>query len=208
MNNEPFIVASRGRNPENPSDRTVGAPTEQRLEPNSQGICNTLTTVLKDNYVAEPILFDRSGYVKKTDVANTLTAQNPTTTLGNHTPIIGIVEPQLKMAEVIGGIGEKKSNGGTQYYQQDRIYQGDIALAHPASIPGGSYRYAIDEPQRLRIRKLTPKECYRLMGFDDESFHKAEATCSNTQLYKQAGNSIVVDVLEHLFMNLKPYLYS
>lgn len=113
--NEPFIVASRGRNPENPSDRTVGSPTEQRLEPNSQGIANTLTTVLKDNYV---------------------------------------VEPQTQ----------------------------------------------------LRIRKLTPKECYRLMGFSDETFAKAESVCSNTQLYKQAGNSIVVDVLEHLFENLRVYL--
>lgn len=116
MNNEPFIVASRGRNPENPSDRTVGSPTVQRLEPNSQGISNTLTTVQKDNYVVEP--------------------------------------------------------------------------------------------SKLRIRKLTPKECFRLMGFDDESFSKAEAVNSNTQLYKQAGNSIVVDVLEHLFTNLKTYLYT
>lgn len=43
----------RGRNPDNPSDRTVGSPTEQRLEPNSQGICNTLTSVQKDNLVME-----------------------------------------------------------------------------------------------------------------------------------------------------------
>lgn len=50
----------------------------------------------------------------------------------------------------------------------------------------------------FRIRKLTPKECFRLMGFDDSDFHKAELVNSNTQLYKQAGNSIVVDVLEHL----------
>ena len=50
---EQSIVAMRGRNPENPSDRTVGAPTEQRLEPNSQGICNTLTSVTKDNLVLE-----------------------------------------------------------------------------------------------------------------------------------------------------------
>ena len=56
-----------------------------------------------------------------------------------------------------------------------------------------------DDISGLRIRKLTPKECFRLMGFDDESFHKAEAVNSNTQLYKQAGNSIVVDVLEELF---------
>lgn len=50
----------------------------------------------------------------------------------------------------------------------------------------------------LRIRKLTPKECFRLQGFDDESFHRAEAVNSNTQLYKQAGNSICVPVVEHI----------
>lgn len=54
----------------------------------------------------------------------------------------------------------------------------------------------------LRIRKLTPKECWRLMGFDDEVFEKAQAVNSNTQLYKQAGNSIVVNVLEKIFTNL------
>ena len=46
-----------------------------------------------------------------------------------------------------------------------------------------------------RIRKLTPKECWRLMDFTDEDFTKAEKVNSNTQLYKQAGNSIVVNVL-------------
>ena len=51
---EPFIVASRGRNPENPSDRTVGVKTEQRFEPNKEGICNCLTSVQKDSYVVEP----------------------------------------------------------------------------------------------------------------------------------------------------------
>lgn len=50
---ERIIVASRGRNPNNPSDRTTGAPTEQRLEANTQGICNCLTSVAKDNYVLE-----------------------------------------------------------------------------------------------------------------------------------------------------------
>ena len=55
----------------------------------------------------------------------------------------------------------------------------------------------------LRIRKLTPKECYRLMGFSDEEFERAEnVPTSNTQLYKQAGNSVVVDVLEELFCML------
>lgn len=54
----------------------------------------------------------------------------------------------------------------------------------------------------LRIRKLTPKECWRLMGFDDEDFEKAKKVNSNAQLYKQAGNSIVVNVLMAIFNEL------
>lgn len=98
---EPCIGAIRGRNPENPSDRTAGVPTQQRLEVG--GDCsNTLTTVQKDNVVIEP---------------------------------------------------------------------------------------------SIRVRKLTPRECFRLMGFSDEDFDKAASVNSNSQLYKQAGNSIVVNVL-------------
>ena len=108
--------------------------------------------------------------------------------------------------KLVGGIGDKKSNGGTQYYQQDRIYDSEsIAMAHPANLPGGSYKYLIKGKlqNQLRIRKLTPKECYRLMGFSDEDFEKSKSVpTSNTQLYKQAGNSIVVNVLEGIFKNL------
>ena len=63
-------------------------------------------------------------------------------------------------------------------------------------------QYSIYKNTDLRIRKLTPKECWRLMGFDDEDFEKASKVNSNTQLYKQAGNSIVVNVLEAIFDNL------
>lgn len=56
--------------------------------------------------------------------------------------------------------------------------------------------------ENLRVRKLTPKECWRLMGFDDEDFEKATSVNSNTQLYKQAGNSIVVDVLYYIFREM------
>lgn len=55
------------------------------------------------------------------------------------------------------------------------------------------------------IRKLTPKECYRLMGFDDASFDRASEVLSNTQLYKTAGNSIVVNVLEVILKELLCY---
>ena len=105
------IVASRGRNPDNPSDRTVGMPTEQVLEPNVDGVCNALTTVQKDNMLLEI----------------------------------------------------------TEQY---------------------------------RVRKLTPKECWRLMGFSDEDYEKAAEVNSKTQLYKQSGNSIVRDVLMAIFSQL------
>ena len=63
-----------------------------------------------------------------------------------------------------------------------------------------------------RVRKLTPKECFRLMGFSDEDFKKAQLVkTSDTQLYKQAGNSIVVDVLYHILIELyiaMPYLFD
>lgn len=52
------------------------------------------------------------------------------------------------------------------------------------------------------VRKLTPRECFRLMGFTDSDFDKARAVCSDTQLYKKAGNSIVVQVLEGILKNL------
>ena len=54
-----------------------------------------------------------------------------------------------------------------------------------------------------KIRKLTPRECFRLMGLKDDDIDKIQqAGISNTQQYKMAGNSIVVDVLEAIFRNL------
>lgn len=53
-----------------------------------------------------------------------------------------------------------------------------------------------------RIRKLTPKECWRFMGFTDEDFQKAKSVNSDAKLYAQAGNSIVVNVLEEVFKQL------
>lgn len=55
---------------------------------------------------------------------------------------------------------------------------------------------------KCRIRKLTPRECWRLMGFSDEDFDRAKKVNSDSQLYKQAGNSIVVPVLEEIFRRM------
>nr|DAG84181.1 MAG TPA: Cytosine specific methyltransferase [Caudoviricetes sp.] len=64
-----------------------------------------------------------------------------------------------------------------------------------------SQKNMIVEPQ-FRIRKLTPLECWRLMGFTDEDFKKAQQVNSNSQLYKQAGNSIVKQVLMAIFRQM------
>ena len=79
----------------------------------------------------------------------------------------------------------------------------------------------MENDAEYRIRKLTPNECWRLMGFSDEDFEKAKTALnkthykgkdrSNSQLYKQAGNSIVTDVLYYIFKNLydaMPYLFD
>ena len=75
------------------------------------------------------------------------------------------------------------------------------ADSHPAGVYDG-----------IRIRKLTPKECFRLMGFSDKDFDAAKNVgVSNSQLYKQAGNSIVVDVLYYIYVELykaMPYLFN
>lgn len=114
---EPFSVAMRGRNPDNPSERgKSNGNYKQRIEPNMSGVANTNTSVQKDSMVAEP-----------------------------------------------------KEN----------------------------------ETIRYRIRKLTPRECFRLMGVEDEKIDIIQAAgISNSQQYKLAGNSIVEDVLYHLFRKM------
>jgi DNA (cytosine-5)-methyltransferase 1 len=170
----------------------------------------------------------------------------------------------------VGGVSDKKWSD-IQYHQQHRVYKGDVALALPASLPEGSYKYIVCGEQSMkkeidemkiknktiqgyiecpaggcfdgqfpdsndrrgrvqeggnitptltaegsqqiyynedewRIRKLTPKECWRLMGYTDEDFEKAKGSgVSNSQLYKQAGNAIVKQVLMAIFsqMNIK-----
>lgn len=66
-----------------------------------------------------------------------------------------------------------------------------------------NYVMEVDTMENIRIRKLTPTECYKLMGFTAEDCKKcSEGGISNSQLYKQAGNSIVVNVLEAIFSEL------
>lgn len=85
-----------------------------------------------------------------------------------------------------------KESGGVQPYQQNRVY--DINGLAPALVSElkGERSHNINTS---RIRRLTPLECWRLQGFTDEEFYKAQKVNSDTQLYKQAGNSITVNVM-------------
>ena len=107
---------------------------------------------------------------------------------------LGVVVPQIR---VIGNYSPSNHNAS-------RIV--DVNGIAPTVKENHGTVTAVNVTESLRIRKLTPKECWRLMGFDDEDFYKAESVNSNTQLYKQAGNSIVVNVLEAIFENLKDIL--
>lgn len=66
-------------------------------------------------------------------------------------------------------------------------------------MPNGVHAYAVWYPKRqcyVAIRKLTPRECFRLQGWEDEYFDRAEFVNSDSQLYKQAGNGVTVNVVE------------
>lgn len=78
------------------------------------------------------------------------------------------------------------------------------ALSTDGSSPKKNNRIMeVDNMDKVRIRKLTPTECYKLMGFTAEDCKRvSEGGISNAQLYKQAGNSIVVNVLEEIFKSL------
>lgn len=141
------IGAMRGRNPENPSDRTTGAPTQQMLEINENGTSNCLTSVQKDNLVVDCV----------------------------------------KVGTIDG------------YEQDGRIYA-DYGISSTLDTKC-SRRPLISN--NYRIRKLTPLECFRLQGFPDDYVKPV----SNSQLYKQAGNSISVPVIENILkILLKKYI--
>ena len=172
---------------------------------------------------------DRNGYVRgkafkgiveeKADFAYTLKASGGTRPTDNY-----IIQ--------IGNIGNLKKFGGNpktgSVYNSQEICpalstmqggnrQPKVVTEFPENFSKNKYNIKISPVIKTKdgqclsdlietgyiIRKLTPLECWRVMGFSDEDFEKAKAVgTSDTQLYKQAGNSIVVDVLEGIFKNI------
>lgn len=107
--------------------------------------------------------------------------------------------PKVMVSERLFGLFDKEDKKN----QAGGVYNKDKLSPTLSTMQGGWQQpLIIDDESMITIRKLTPKECWRLMGFDDSDFEKAEQVNSNTQLYKQAGNSIVVNCLEGIFYEL------
>ena len=252
---EPVCCASRGRNPDNHSDRTTGSPTEQRIEINTNGTTNTITTVQNDNYVIVPEA-TKQGYAKAYEgdsinleqpnsqtrrgrvghqMANTLTCscnqgvvepkvmQEPMNLYPNSgNPQAGRVYntqgispamdtcqggnrmPKIKeyrfFEQAIQTAKEKEAKEGDTIDAFNKRVNGTGISPTLTTRPEG-FKTAILPVQGYRIRKLTPRECWRLMGVRDYQYDKLH-DISNAQLYKMAGNSIVVDVLMAIFKNM------
>ena len=112
----------------------------------------------------------------------------------------GVIEPvKIITANKQGYDYAADGDGVDLAYPKSKTRRGRVGHGVSKTLATGDTMGVI---QNYRIRKLTPKECWRLMGFDDTDFEKAEKVNSNTQLYKQAGNSIVVNVLEAILGNL------
>lgn len=260
----PVVGAMRGRNPEDPSDRTAGVPTEQRLEINEKGLCNALTTVQKDNLVIEEDkqdyvsrryneFIEEKGYVpemfvayNKTeikDVAPTLTGQcsSPSGSSAvlklevedvkvlapnnwGHKAGDGTITRERTEKEIVPALqasagqtqqsylkvkvankkGYEKASPGDYVnitYPGSKTKRGRVGNGVAHTLTCGDGNAVITE--NVRIRKLTPRECLRLMGWKDEQIDKiVAAKISGTQQYRQAGNGIVVQVLESIFKAL------
>lgn len=186
---EPVAVAMRGRNSDNPSNRTKGAPTEQRLE-FGDNIANCINTVQKDSMVAEPMYARLRETLEKADLNgndsvisdeyNKVIYDDIAPTITTRVNASGNVRLIEKQPFVFANLPDKtvlKDEDGKGYLWQD-----------------GSL---------WRVRKLTPIEVGRLMDCSDEDIHKMiDAGISKSALYSLFGNSIVVNVLYHIFRKL------
>lgn len=130
--------------------------------------------------------------VSEDGLSKTITAQNAY----KHTPKVSVHQ--------MGNISISKSFGGNP--QVGRVYSTDGLAPTLNTMQGGGREPKIlcESRKSYAIRKLTPLECWRLQGFSDEQFYKAkESGLSNTQLYKQAGNSVTVPVIKAIAERLE-----
>lgn len=183
---EPRICTMVGRDPNNPSSRARSDHYEQFLEMGDD-VSNTLTSVQKDNLVAEPQLIE----------------------VGNLVPQTGKWKsPQRGRVFSPEGISPSMdtcSGGNREPKIIDDIYKDRDARVYDQVAPtmrSGHDTMKVSDTS-YRIRKLTPRECFRLMGVTEADIDKIQQSgVSQSQQYKMAGNSIVVDCLYHLFRKM------
>ena len=160
----------------------------QQLEPRFDGKTNCLTTVQKDNLIAENVRVKGFSY---TDIAShvgmIVEGENPLNK--------GRKANDMTLARGIIQLNPSKASGGVQPYQQDRIY--DVNGIAPALCSGhGGMGCNVNTD---RIRRLTPTECARLQTIPN--WYKWE--CSDTQQYRMLGNGWTVAVIYHIFSFIK-----
>jgi DNA-cytosine methyltransferase len=197
LNKTPCIVASRGRYNEDGS-------TSQQYEPNKDGVSNTITTVTKDNLVVEDYevldFYDK----EKEEEEKILKEQFRKNFILDDPNLI-----QLGSLKVIGCMPYAQMHD-----QSGRIYSDNGLCPTISTMQGGNLQPKvlccefIDKDGNIiikyfRLRKLTPKECFRLMGMQDKYFDRIQLLgISNSALYCMAGNSIVINVLINCFGKL------
>lgn len=138
-------------------------------------------------------------------IASTLTCKEPSMSV-HHTNFVLEGNEDMKIKNnTIQGYIECPAGGCFDGQNPDskdrrgRVQEGGNVT--PTLTAEGSQQIYYNENE-WRIRKLTPKECYRLMGYHDTDYDKASSENSGTQLYKQAGNAIVKQVLMAIFLQL------
>lgn len=199
---DPISCALRGRNPENPSDRKAGIELEQTLEFGTD-IANCITTVQKDSLVAEPKIFQSPRGFNK----GALFGDCPAITSSRWQDNNFVTEPQVltpkrtEYGKVLrkdydaGRIQESRHNMTELEPRTDGICN-TITTVQKDNL-------LMEDFTNYRIRKLTPRECFRLMGVSEKDIDNIQkAGISKTQQYKMAGNSIVVDVLYYIFKKM------
>ena len=133
-----------------------------------------------------------SGYIESTDIANALlsTHAGDYSSDGNT----GVVE--IKNATKSGALLAVPGDGIETAYSSSNTRRARVQPGRCSTITTHGTAGVLMDTSPVRIRRLTPKECWRLQGFSDEQFEKAAEVNSNTQLYKQAGNAVTVNVVE------------
>jgi len=191
---EPHIVAMRGRNPDNPSSRKTGDPTEQRLEANTQGTSNALTSVQKDNLVVEPEIITHNLQPRSSKLN-----KGGTGPLSKDDGTAYCLDQKNTQAIELKQIYSLKE-GNPQGY---RVYDINGCSITQAAEGGGFGAKTGLYSQYSRIRRLTPLECLRLQDFPD-TFHAelVKMGISDNQIYRMAGNSMSVNVLVRILQNI------